>query len=1070
MDFNNSNVISGQASLALEHIERLNIEKPLFLQKNRTPIGVLSKLAIPEGVWEFRASHIKGRKYQLISPFGVQFIADIEGNIGISGKEFKVKSSISQIVGSSESYLEDVKITSRNSSGNGLRPAQLGAIYSLLSHWSLSNDVATVVLPTGTGKTETMLCLTLADKAKRTLVIAPTIDLKSQISEKFQTWGMLKTLNIIPEDAPYPNVLVLNKTISKHEHIDVILESEVVISTPAFFARSPDEIIQKFSGLFSHVFFDEAHHIAASEWQKLKSVFNNSKIVQFTATPYRNDRQPIEGKVVYNYPLSQALKDECFSKISLISIDERHPKKKDKAIANAAVSQLIKDRESGFTKHKIMVRAESRTHAEILYVNYKEWFPSENVVLVHSGVKSRKLIIDEIKKDKYDIIVCVDMLKEGFDYPNLKIAAVHGVHKSISVLLQFIGRFTRTQHGLGDATFIVNYAEEKMSTELENLFQEGSGWEEVISEVADAKKSEAESLLTFLQGCKPISGFDSPDIELNPKLIYPALSCICFKAKKVSWKYFKDAFNTNHYSLSQPFFNELENVFYFTTQRRDKVKWARSDKMRDQKWDLIVMHFDRDTNILYIGHSEKRLDIDYLVEAITQEKPMPITGDCVFRSFNSIKRLSIVHAGIFKPANHLHRYSRLSGADVTTELTKWKEGKRCQKSDFVGIGFRDGFPVSVGASVKGKIWSPARLADLKEWKSWCLSIGKMITDEAIDSNQLLEDSASKTQIESFPENVIILATDWSEDLYLRIHKITVELPNSKSVMLSECKIRNTYCNKDRAEFSLNILGETVTFEMQLGGEKGHRVIGLDDSKIRVDGIKNNSISLKQFFEENPPTMFLLNGSTISGCIHTDYGDHVIDRIPNNQINKLDWQDVNFTIESMYKSSTKRKNSIQEYMMRKLANDGAKVVFNDDNSGESADIIAIFIDDDHIRFQLVHCKYSKEASGARLSDLYEVCGQALVSLRYKWRPEELLKHMERRNKNGVLTGLRFYKGNSSDIDDIKKALKYSDVSFEFSVAQPGVDSSMLTEEMKDFLGSIYSTIVEMTETRLSCYFS
>lgn len=309
MDFNNSNVISGQASLALEHIERLNIEKPLFLQKNRTPIGVLSKLAIPEGVWEFRASHIKGRKYQLISPFGVQFIADIEGNIGISGKEFKVKSSISQIVGSSESYLEDVKITSRNSSGNGLRPAQLGAIYSLLSHWSLSNDVATVVLPTGTGKTETMLCLTLADKAKRTLVIAPTIDLKSQISEKFQTWGMLKTLNIIPEDAPYPNVLVLNKTISKHEHIDVILESEVVISTPAFFARSPDEIIQKFSGLFSHVFFDEAHHIAASEWQKLKSVFNNSKIVQFTATPYRNDRQPIEGKVVYNYPLSQALKE-----------------------------------------------------------------------------------------------------------------------------------------------------------------------------------------------------------------------------------------------------------------------------------------------------------------------------------------------------------------------------------------------------------------------------------------------------------------------------------------------------------------------------------------------------------------------------------------------------------------------------------------------------------------------------------------------------------------------------------------------------------------------------------------
>lgn len=79
-------------------------------------------------------------------------------------------------------------------------------------------------------------------------------------------------------------------------------------------------------------------------------------------------------------------------------------------------------------------------------------------------------------------------------------------------------------------------------------------------------------------------------------------------------------------------------------------------------------------------------------------------------------------------------------------------------------------------------------------------------------------------------------------------------------------------------------------------------------------------------------------------------------------------------------------------------------------------------------------------------------------------------MERRNKTGVLSGLRFYKGDSSDIDYIKKALKYTDVSFEFAIAQPGVDSTILTEEMKDFLGSIYSTIVEMTETKLSCYFS
>lgn len=185
------------------------------------------------------------------------------------------------------------------------------------------------------------------------------------------------------------------------------------------------------------------------------------------------------------------------------------------------------------------------------------------------------------------------------------------------------------------------------------------------------------------------------------------------------------------------------------------------------------------------------MDVKYLVEALTGNTAIPLNGNCVFRSFDSIKRLSIVHAGIFKPANHLHRYSRLSGADVTTELTKWKNASRCQKSDFVGIGFRNGFPVSVGASVKGKIWSP---------------------------------------------------------------------------------------------------------------------------------------------------------------------------------------------------------------------------------------------------------------------------------------EELLKHLERRNGTGVLQGKRFYHGNSGDIDTIKKALKYTDVSFEFAIAQPGVKASSITLDMHNFLGSVYSTVVEMTETKLRCYFN
>ena len=1059
-----------QEQLAIPKEQILEFDTPLYYQDEKSSFGRLSQLALEAGNWIFNASHKKDDLYEITHETGLSFLAELYEGKGKTKGTYQIKGCVSNANINSSSYLEEVKINGIGSSGESLRPAQVGAIYALMSHWSLTNDVATIVLPTGTGKTETMLAASLVDKAIKTLVVVPTIDLKNQIAGKFSNWGILRQLGVIPKNSPNPKVLVLDKILTDISCIDTIKKADVVISTTAFIARANEAVKNKLKPLFSHVYFDEAHHIAAREWGSIKALFDDSKVVQFTATPYRNDRKPIEGKVVYNYPLSQALKDKCFSKISLVAVDERHPRKKDKAIADAAMERLIEDRENGWTRHRMMVRAERRSHAETLFDNYKEWFPDERIVLVHANIKGRKAIVEDIRQGKYDIIVCVDMLKEGFDYPDFKIAAVHGVHKSLSVLLQFIGRFTRTQEGLGDASFVVNYAEEKMSVELENLFQEGSGWENVISEIADAKKEAAESLLTFLQGCEPYSGFDAPDITLNPKLVYPALSCAAFRSDLADWKNFMDAFNLNKYAISHPYINQEENIFYFATQKREKVKWAKSDKMRDQKWDLIVMHHDATSNVLYIGYSEKRLDLDALVKEITSNEPVPINGDPVFRSFDSIKRLSIVHAGIFKPANHLHRYSRLSGADVTIELTRWKEGNKCEKSDFVGVGFRDGFPVSVGASVKGKIWSPARVGDLKEWKTWCLNIGNLITDESIDSDQLLENSAKKEQIETYNDDHIILATDWPEELYPKIHNITVGKPKTESVMLSECALLNNSASGNRANFILKAFDEETQFSIVLGGEKGHSVEGLEDSDLFIEGLKGSRISMKQFFQENPPTMFLLNGCTISGCIHTDYGESLLQSIPKEQVINLGWDGVDYTKESLYKSSSRRDNSIQEYMMKRLVDEGAKVVFNDDNSGESADIVAIFFEADLIRFEMVHCKYSKSEAGGRLSDLYEVCGQAIVSLRYKWKPEELLKHMTRRNKMGVLKDKRFYFGTEADLEVIKQALKYTDVKFEFAIAQPGVSASSVSQEMSNFLGSVYSTVVEMTETQLKCYFN
>ncbi|WP_317644965.1 DEAD/DEAH box helicase family protein [Sporosarcina sp. GW1-11] len=44
------------------------------------------------------------------------------------------------------------------------------------------------------------------------------------------------------------------------------------------------------------VIFDEAHHLAAPEWGAVKERFSGEKILQFTATPFRNDGKKVHGK------------------------------------------------------------------------------------------------------------------------------------------------------------------------------------------------------------------------------------------------------------------------------------------------------------------------------------------------------------------------------------------------------------------------------------------------------------------------------------------------------------------------------------------------------------------------------------------------------------------------------------------------------------------------------------------------------------------------------------------------------------------------------------------------------
>ena len=103
---------------------------------------------------------------------------------------------------------------------------------------------------------------------------------------------------------------------------------------------------------------------------------------------------------------------------------------------------LKSDLENGYD-HIVMARCKSKKRAEEVYKVYQE-YKEYSPVVVYSDMPNSSIILNEIKEKKHRIIVCVNMLGEGYDLPQLKIAAIHDEKQSLAVTLQFIGRFTRT--------------------------------------------------------------------------------------------------------------------------------------------------------------------------------------------------------------------------------------------------------------------------------------------------------------------------------------------------------------------------------------------------------------------------------------------------------------------------------------------------------------------------------------------------------------------------------------------------------------------------------------------------
>lgn len=943
----------------------------------------------------------------------------------------------------------------------GLRKPQIGAIHSILGHLTNATEIATVVLPTGTGKTETMLSVLISEKCNKLLVTVPSDALRGQLAGKFYDLGWLKKLDdegnsIVSADAKYPKVGILRTGFRDDEELNQFFDKcNVVISTMDLLTSMSIQHSNIIAEKCSHLFVDEAHHSKAKSWNRFIKSFDKNKVILFTATPYRNDGQLLDGKIIYNFTLKEAQEQGYFKEIDFLPIREYNQKSADLKIAEVAVNKLREDIANGY-EHILMARCEDKLRADEVFEIYSK-HNDLNPIKIYSNLKGQDRIKQSIINKQHKIIVCVDMLGEGFDLPELKIAAFHDVRKSLPITLQFAGRFTRTNkdNNLGKASFVANLHQPSLNGELSLLYAKESNWNTILPSLSLRATEEQIDLQEFL------SGFNHLEESIIPfQEIRPAFSTVVYKNQRDDWHPMNFKKGIKGYENYDHKFHDLnrgrKTLIVFLGNKKP-VDWGSFKDIYNIEWDIYIIYWEQSKNLLFIHSSDKGSHYKEVANAIIGDDSILIKDENVFKAFHNIDRVKLFNLGLRKGLGKDITFQSYYGKGVQEGLSLAEEKSGINNNVF-GVGFENGNMTSVGCSRKGRIWSYSR-GTVNQFLDWCDEIAVKLTNEEIDPNILFKNAIKPDKVSVRPSSYPI-SVDWHHEIYRSIEDRVVFNIKGIDYDLSSLELNTLNPDIDNPLcFSLDTENDSIPFKLNLSEAmiNGNRLFSYTISKtseIEVNvKMGSKSYSVTEFYNEFPPIFWFHDGSFLQGNEYVKFNEEILD-YPIEEIESWDWTGVNISAESEGFENL-NINSIQYHCIEKLIQEDYDLIYNDDNSGEIADIVAIKNTENKILIDLFHLKFASQGIvTAEIKNFYEVCGQAQKSLNWKYKENaEFFNHLIKREDKKQQQGqTRIRKG---DIDLLEKLLLEAkwkkELIFNITIVQPGFSPGTASTSILNLLG-------------------
>ena len=918
----------------------------------------------------------------------------------------------------------------------GLRNAQLGALHAIGAHFTIRTDPALVTLPTGTGKT---LVLTLAPflcRAQRVLVVTPGRLVRNQIAQDIKAFRTARLLRTVDAATPSPHTHELLHRVRTPQEWEALRSFDVVVATPPSISPTLVDIPPPPPDLFDLLLLDEAHHTPAQTWHDVMAAFPNAKKILFTATPYRRDRKEIKATIIYTYPVKLAYEEGIFGRIRYLPVTPMPAQAHDITIATATAGVFAADRAAGL-QHCVMVRTDRKKRANALKKIYDDHTPLR-LHVIHSGLtyKTIQRTLDQLRNGTLDGIICVDMMSEGFDFPQLKIAAIHIPHKSLEVTLQFIGRFARTNtEHVGEAKFLA--IPDQIKTETKRLYAENAIWEELIIDLSEQR------LAAETQVREMLEQFEEP---LHADLNTQDLSLYAL------WPYF----HVKTYQVTGPIdlTQELRLPIPFTIpyqrnapelsatvvigNEQQRPRWTDLEIFNRSEYELFVIYYDAPAQLLFICASRRS---DAIYEDIAKQytggahKILPLWK--INRVLRELERPDFFSLGMKNRLNtsNTESYRNITGPRAQLAIAK-TDGRLFHRGHLFGKGLVNDEPVTIGYSSASKVWSN-RNGQLPELIGWCRSIARNLhSDAPMPAHEGISFLSVGEPLTAFPDSLI--GADWDPRAYRDqplLHYQKHGEQRATSLTETELTIRDTTPDTVTLELRTDDLTYTITYA--LNGAQ-YFVPAADNATNVIVEDGRDALGLIDYLNSNPITVYTAEFSSIRGAEIFRTDPTTFQPFDHAKLLPMDWTGVNIEREFWPDNEEHEERSIHEHLLQHLDTIAPEVVLYDHRTGEVADIVTAATRNNRTVFAFYHVKGSSApAPGQRVKDVYEVCGQIIKSVGYINNLDGLAEKLRVR----LAGGSRLRQGTRGNLDQLFQQARQRGCTFELKLVQPGLTTEL-----------------------------